>query len=600
MACLNPWSRRRRGLRKRAHQVPTTFPVSQSIPVKNREVDQSELPITTNNDPPQLQSQTSFWGYLAEESFLSNSCAPELSMSESEPMEIASTCDKILQATDATTLPPPPLIDAFVDVYFTYVFPMVPVVDRCDLTVQPQSTLLLQTLCLIGSHFRQPQKSISSAHHFYRKVKTLLDVNYEKDSLTTLKSLCLIGCRSAGLPTNISMDSSWHWAGVATRYLYSMGLHREATYTARSNAGISRRIWWHLFVCIPFSLSCPSKSNLFQNQDKLQSLCYGRPPAIRLHEIDVKLLTLEDFSTPHPDNEVLIQRTKLCIILGKVSDAQYGRQMKPFLEEATNIGEYLKKWINGLPPNLHLYDELGARRPYHRPVSELHIMYFTGIILFYRLVGNSRLGLTPLKMSVVAASCIARLFEETYYRNEIISLLPINNWYCTVASVALIHALKRFPEDGAVRRQELEILSLVLQGMVINTPSSNLILRNIDRIQSLTLEQDPTTRPLRVTQDPALGSDAASLVHFRGTDPLALFPFPGDICPCMKMLRTTAGEIHGNDDAGVASPGCFEDISDLTFNFDFCDVQLDGSVLPFEDDMPFEDDLPFDGILEPR
>lgn len=328
--------------------------------------------------------------------------------------------------------------------------------------------------------------------------------------------------------------------------------------------------------------------------------------------MDVKTPTLNDFSQAHPDNEIFLQRVKLCIVLGKVSDAQYGRQQQSMLEDATNIGEYLKQWIEELPDDLRLYrrDRNDDRAPYRRAVSELHIMYFTGIILFYRLVENRQLGLTPLKISVVAASCIVRLLMEIYYRNEVALLLPINNWYATVASVPLISAQAKLPEEVDLRREELKMLRLVLREMVTTSPSTVLILSNIDRIERCVLG---TSGPVDLLPHRSLGGvhvqtgssnlDNLPWAQFTPIDPLTLFPFPSGLSSSMHLIHPTS--VARESQNHPLGPGGISGADEMTgeqgqeeqyfaLNFDFSNVQLDGFPLAFAD----ADISSFDGFLE--
>ncbi|OAG43117.1 hypothetical protein AYO21_02736 [Fonsecaea monophora] len=345
-----------------------------------------------------------------------------------------------------------------------------------------------------------------------------------------------------------------------------MGLHREATYKSLPEPGMCRRIWWHL-----------------ANQDTLQSLCYGRPSSLRMQEVDVNLPTLHDFAEADPDNELFLQRTKLCKILGSVSEAQYGRQQRPVMEQIIHIGESLRDWIESLRPDLRLYDPM-EQRAYRPFVYQLHIMYFTGVILFYRLVENC---LESLRVSVVAASAIATLFEEIYYRGDIISLLPINNWYCMVASVPLVHALVKFPDTNARHREDLAKVRLALQDMRANNPSSALILANVDRVQRSVLGDGGNGGVVQshLPADASAGRPAfgdnmfcAGLCH--RVDKLRLFPFPASLCPSMDLLCVNSAQPHNP----VATPPMqlLEAESDMMFNFDLCDVQLDPLWTDFE------------------
>jgi hypothetical protein len=317
----------------------------------------------------------------------------------------------------------------------------------------------------------------------------------------------------------------------------------------------------------------------------------------------VELPTLQDFSIPHPDNEVFLQRTKICIILGKLSDAQHGRYQSSILEEATHIGKYLKKWINELPQHLQLYtpDLPPTRSPYRRAASELHIMYFTCIILFYRLIESPHLGLTSLKVSLVAASSTLQLLKEIYYRNEIPHLLPINNWYCMVAGVPLIHAMVKLPENATLHQEDLDMLRLILHEMTHTSPSTQLIINNIDRLHRSVL----STPDDELISRPSLGSnnlassetrDPIFWAQFRPVEPLQLFPFPPEMSPRMNLLQSVAQTFNSSDVIPVESEslrgeeqGTREGTPQFSFNFDFGNIQVD----EFLFEVPEADILPF-------
>lgn len=157
---------------------------------------------------------------------------------------------EFLRVTGAASLPPKAMVDALVDAYFTHVYHRCPVVDRRDLQVEPPSILLAQSLCLVGALLRHPKEAspLATSEEFYVKAKTLLHVNHEKDSIVTLKALCLIAFWNVTPPTVVSLDCSWHWLGVIIRQIYQMGLHQESTYHKIPNPGNARRIAWYAFV----------------------------------------------------------------------------------------------------------------------------------------------------------------------------------------------------------------------------------------------------------------------------------------------------------------------------------------------------------------
>lgn len=160
--------------------------------------------------------------------------------------------DEILRVTNAKSLPPPSKVQVFTETYFQHLYHILPVIDRADLVVEEPSVLLLQAICLIGSQLRYPrdQSPTLLSESCYLKIKTLIYTKYEHDNFAILKTLCILCFWVVTPPVVVSLDSSYHWLGVAVRLAYQMGLHRESTYSTLSNPGAARRIMWFLFVSV--------------------------------------------------------------------------------------------------------------------------------------------------------------------------------------------------------------------------------------------------------------------------------------------------------------------------------------------------------------
>ncbi len=219
-------------------------------------------PIHSDEPTPTKPSSGSV-GFLGEESYLRNASIPDFA--DDTVAETAEMRDKIIRVTGATVLPSKMVIAALSDVYFDHIYPQYPLVDRVDIDHTASSPLLLLSLCLVGASYgprRASKSQISMANQYYLKVKTLLDVEHEKDNVIVLKALCLLTCRSVKLPTQVCLESNWHWQGVAVRCAIHMGLHKESTYAGRQDGGSCRRLWWHLFVRVALSLSRESHANL--------------------------------------------------------------------------------------------------------------------------------------------------------------------------------------------------------------------------------------------------------------------------------------------------------------------------------------------------
>ncbi|RMJ26354.1 putative transcription factor [Aspergillus sp. HF37] len=215
--------------------------------------------------------------------------------------------NEILRVTDATSLPPPSKIQVFADTYFKHLYHIAPVIDRADLLVEEPSILLLQAICLIGSQLRYPrdQSPTLLSESYYLKIKTLIYAKHEHDNFVILKTLCILCFWIITPPVVVSLDSSYHWLGVAVRLAYQMGLHRESSYSKLSNPGATRRIMWFLFVV-----------------DKLQAAAFGRPAFLMSQSMDLRPLGLGDFESADTTAEVFIEYTRLNAFLEKIVEFQ--------------------------------------------------------------------------------------------------------------------------------------------------------------------------------------------------------------------------------------------------------------------------------------
>ena len=130
----------------------------------------------------------------------------------------------ILHQRGAFLLPPRALCDELVEAYFSWVAPVVPVINRSRFmrryrdSKNPPSLLLLQAILLAGSRVcTNPQlmdangSTTPAAMTFYKRAKALYDANYEDDRVTIVQALILMG---------------WYWEGPEGTFdlLPSVGL----------------------------------------------------------------------------------------------------------------------------------------------------------------------------------------------------------------------------------------------------------------------------------------------------------------------------------------------------------------------------------------
>lgn len=122
---------------------------------------------------------------------------------------------RILHERGAFLLPPRQLCDELVEDFFTWIAPVVPVINRSKFmrryrdSKNPPSLLLLQAILLAGSRVcSNPQlmdangSTTPAAMTFYKRAKALYDANYEDDRVTIVQALILMG---------------WYWEGPEVR-----------------------------------------------------------------------------------------------------------------------------------------------------------------------------------------------------------------------------------------------------------------------------------------------------------------------------------------------------------------------------------------------
>lgn len=362
-------------------------------------------------------------------------------LSESQPNLIHGS-DSILETTNATHLPPPPMIQALKDFYFNELFPLVPVLDRQQ-TERETSILLQQCLCFAGSTMRQsnePAKWSSSA--IYGRIKTLLFLRHDPDPFNMLTTLCILGTWLPYSADAIVLDSPWQWTGMAIRLAIQLHLHEKETYQHLQRPKTAVRIWWYLF-----------------NNDTLQMACTGCPGMFPIEETRIPPPELSDFDAPDTGAQVFCGLVALCKLLRKV--LELGRSDKTSKEEVQLAFTKLAQWKEQLPTELRLFDQSRTvRQPYNRLVLELHIFYLVTSILTFFL---GRRDNPPLfkYASMAASSCISRLYEEILFHEDVKYLLPIHSWANLVAAIPRTFSDNEFfnpelAEEGKICQKVLE------------------------------------------------------------------------------------------------------------------------------------------------
>lgn len=218
-------------------------------------------------------------------------------------------------------------------------------------------------------------------------------------------------------------------------------------------------------------------------------------------------------------------------ILGDIAELHLERQTVP-PQEALRLTQALCNWVKELPDELQLYNADGSRKAFSRPVCELFIKYFAAIILLHLLQSEISRQRCPSSRSLIAASCMSRLYEEIHYREQACCLLPINGFFCMVASLPQLYYQPQSTKKKSIRKEEIEILCSIMKSMQPKYGGSEMVLTKIQRLEKEV--QASVERYLQETGASGLPGDG--ILHTPHQHLEELFPFPSAMCTHMDLI----------------------------------------------------------------
>lgn len=192
-------------------------------------------------------------------------------------------------------------------------------------------------------------------------------------------------------------------------------------------------------------------------------------------------------------------------------------------------------------------------------------MYFATIILYFDLFNDHDLTSVPNIVSLVASSCIARLYHEIDCRDDLSYLLGIQNWFLTVAAMPqlLYNAAECTLESQSYCSEELDILISSLEQFQARIPGSTVILNAINRLR--TSRSSGRVRNCE-SREKVIFSEGYDIFSFRD-----LFPFPNSLSPRLALWEAYAGDIFQGLETPMVAPedpgwiSGFADLSRFTF-----------------------------------
>ncbi|KNG82199.1 fungal specific transcription factor domain protein [Aspergillus nomiae NRRL 13137] len=331
-----------------------------------------------------------------------------------EPLEL-----EILHRRDAFGLPPKVVQDTLVDVFFKWIAPILPVVDRHAFMRQYNSAedlpsiLLLQAMLMVASRCSTNQQGSKeytvSPRTFYKKAKALYDAGYETNQITVIQSVILLGAYWEG-PDDLTESGIFYWSRLGIALAQELGLHESEIYTdlQPSQRGLRKRIWWTLYT-----------------RDRSVAAAFGRPLHINPSDCTVEPLTESDFvehdgdASSGPKSEVqarfFMEYVKLCQLmdLGLCLNLSARSTQAARSVGAAQCELGLNEWLVACPPELHW------RQTRHTFLSAILFSTFYTIVCQLHLLQAPYSSKESQSSAFHAASTIVSIQETLLSHNEL-------------------------------------------------------------------------------------------------------------------------------------------------------------------------------------
>lgn len=361
--------------------------------------------------------------------------------------------DVCVRAQGAFLLPSAELQDHLIDLYFKYVHPFIPVINRIEFMEEyredrdkPSLMTRQAIFCVAARLSDHPEligpsgKSTKSAIVFYRRAKALFDIRFEGSFESSISTALIL---SLAVDNPLIMDQNgYYWVRVALAQANGIGLHRKLREDEFSPSQRSRwrRIWWTLY-----------------RRDISTAMSIGRPVAINLEDCDVEMVSAEDFVDsegpiiePGSDSEINISyfifSVRLHEILALVMRIQFtvgAERLRRLhlLPDVTQCDYALAEWISQIPPVLNYSIKDDSRHQFIRAL--LYLEYYTVVCLSHRPQVSHLFKVDGWQqfptwsIAFQAAHMICKILENFGRHNELRKLPGISVYSCFSALIMI-------------------------------------------------------------------------------------------------------------------------------------------------------------------
>lgn len=376
--------------------------------------------------------------------------------------QLSHTDLELLRVQKAFEMPQRSVTASLIDSFFAYCSPWTPVLELSDveeLQTTEASPLLLNAVLLAGSRVASSNALSTWADEFYRKARLLFILGHERNAITSIIAVTLLQWYNPTGPEHISTSTSGFWVRIAAGLAYQIGLHRDPI--SQNDKGLRRRLWWSIVVSTSFILQNLSVLTITLCRDDIISIGTGRPRTINLDDSNVPLATIDDFPVNNDKARLFVAYS---IIIRLLADLTENVRRKTLTEmRRTYLENALYRWIKDLPTELRLFHDSPKRlNPYSLEARQLSIPYLVTLFILARHSANSQN--RSLRVSFLASSFVAGIFEDMLNRDELCHCGPVFTFYAFAAGLAQMPAL-RYSTLAESAEESLSIIELSLREM---------------------------------------------------------------------------------------------------------------------------------------
>ncbi|PYI12532.1 hypothetical protein BO78DRAFT_381709 [Aspergillus sclerotiicarbonarius CBS 121057] len=222
---------------------------------------------------------------------------------------------QFLRAIGCFQLPPAVRCTELLEIFFTYIHPMLPVIDRKDFLLcyygadKPPPLIVLHAVFLAASRYVAGNgqsadgmpETRSHCDEMHAKLRVLIDIDISQERLAVIQAALIASLHWEGREgLNSAIDS----LSLAVRACQEMGLHRKleavqpVALKAEKQDLLHRRIWWSAYIL-----------------DRLCAAQEGTPFLINEQDCDVPLLTEADLVG---EDSVTVRATMISLSMARL------------------------------------------------------------------------------------------------------------------------------------------------------------------------------------------------------------------------------------------------------------------------------------------